>query len=63
MRGKKKEVRGKKQDQVYKSMQEFEKELFPNSFKKRSVESMDSHALAVSLAEESLEKIRRELVK
>lgn len=63
MRGKRKEVRGKKQDQVYRSMQDFEKKFFPNSFKKREVESMDSHTLAASLAEESLEKIRRELVK
>jgi len=63
MRGKKREVRGKKQVQVYRSAQEFEKKFFPNSFKKRSVESMDSHALAVSLAEESLEKIRSQLAK
>lgn len=63
MRRKKREVSGKKQDRVHRSTQEFEKKFFPNSFKKRSVESMDSHALAVSLAEESLEKIRRQLVK
>jgi hypothetical protein len=63
MRTKKKALRGSKQDRVYKSMQEFEKKFFPNSFKKRAVESMDSHALAVSLAEESLEKIRSQLVK
>ncbi|OIP26664.1 MAG: hypothetical protein COY46_01985 [Chloroflexi bacterium CG_4_10_14_0_8_um_filter_46_9] len=63
MRGKEKELRGKKQDQVYRSTQEFEKKFFPNSFKKRSVESMDPHALAISLAEESLGKIRRQLVK
>jgi hypothetical protein len=63
MRGKKREVKGKKQAQVYISMQEFEKKFLPNSFRKRSVESMDSHALAVSLAEESLEKIRGQLAK
>ena len=63
MRTKKKVLRGSKQDRVYKSMQEFEKKFFPNSFKKRSLESMDSHDLAVSLAEESLEKIRSQLAK
>ena len=63
MRGRKREVRGKKQGQVYRSMEEFEKKFFPDSFRKRARESMDSHALAVSLAEESLEKIRRQLAK
>ena len=55
--------RSKKKEQEYKSTEEFEKKFFPNSFKKRLVESMDSHALAVSLAEESLEKIRSQLVR
>jgi hypothetical protein len=63
MRGRKREARGKKQGQVYRSMEEFEKKFFPNSFKKRALESMDPHALAVSLAEESLEKIRSQLTK
>jgi hypothetical protein len=52
-----------KKKQVHKSMKEFEESFFPNSLKKQLEESMDLPTLAVSLAEESLEKIRRQLVK
>jgi len=48
---------------AYKSMEEFEKKFFPNSYKKRLVESMDIHTLAVTSAEESLENIRLQLKK
>jgi len=63
MKEKKRKVRGKKQGQVYRSIEEFEKKFLPDSFKKRVLESMDSHALAVSLAEESLKKIKSQLAK
>jgi len=63
MRKSNKEGRNKKGERVYKSMEEFEKKFFPDSFKKRLLESMDSHTLAVSLAEESLKKVKRQLVK
>lgn len=63
MRKSKKEGSNKKGERVYKSMEEFEKKFFPNSFQKKLLESMDSHTLAVSLADKSLEKIRRQLVK
>ena len=55
--------RSNKKEQEYKSMEEFEKKFFPNSYKKRLIESMDTNALAVKLAEESLKKITRELAK
>lgn len=55
--------RTKKKEKVYKSMDEFDKRFFPNSFKKRVQESMDADTLAVSLADESLERISRKLVK
>jgi hypothetical protein len=43
-------------------MMEFEKEFFPKSFKKRMAEKpTDAQALGVSLAKESLGKIRRQL--
>jgi len=52
----------KKKKQVYRSMMEFEKRFFPKSFEKRMAEKpTDAQALGVSLAKESLEKIRRRL--
>ena len=56
-------TRAKKQGQVYRSMEEFERKFLPDSFKRRALESMDSHALAASLADESLEKIKSRLAK
>lgn len=54
--------RNKNEKKVYHSMREFEKEFFPKSFKKRMAEkSADAQALGVSLAKESLEKIRERL--
>ena len=54
----------KKGKQIYQSMTEFEKEFFPKSFEKRMAEkSTDAQALGVSLAKESLEKIKGRLAK
>ena len=54
----------KKRKQIYSSMKEFEKEFFPKSFKKRMAERpTDAQALGISLAKESLEKIRGQLAK
>jgi len=63
MRRSKKEGRNVKEERVYASMEEFEEIFYPNYFKKRSAESMDSHTLAINLAEESLQEIKRQLVK
>ena len=47
---------GKKE---FKTMEEFEKEYFPKSFKKQLLEGItDPHDLGVALAQESLEIIR-----
>ena len=51
-----------KERKIYRSMAEFEKEFFPESFEKRMAEKpTDAGALGVSLAKESLEKIMRQL--
>ena len=56
--------KSKKKKQVYKSMREFEKKFFPESFKKQSTEvSTDAHTLGITLAKESLDMIRRRLSK
>ena len=48
--------------QIYRTMLEFEKEFFPKSYKERMTEKpTDAQALGVSLAKESLERIKREL--
>ena len=53
-----------KRKQIYRSMKEFEKEFLPKSFKERMAEKpTDAQALGVSLAKESLEKIRRRLAR
>jgi len=57
-------VNGKKKKQVYKSMEEFEEEFFPKSFRKQSSEvPVDARAIGISLARESLDTIRRRLSK
>lgn len=49
---------------VYRSMREFEMEFFPESFEKKMLETpTDAQALGVSLAKESLDKIRGQLAK
>lgn len=55
--------RNKKKERVFESMKEFEKEFFPKFTKKHSIESMDIKDLSISLADESLRKIRNRLVK
>lgn len=54
--------RSKKEKQVFRSIAEFEKKYFPKSFEERIAEKpTDAHALGVSLAKESLDKIREQL--
>ena len=56
--------RSKKKKQVFRSMTEFEREFLPKAFEKRMSEMpTDAHALGISLAKESLEKIRERLGK
>jgi hypothetical protein len=46
----------------YKTMEELEKEFFPQSFKKQLLEGItDPHALGAALAQESLDIIRARL--
>jgi len=52
----------KSKKQAYRSMIEFEKKFFPKSFEKRMSEQLtDPQALGISLAKESLDRIRRGL--
>jgi len=54
--------KNKKKNQIYRSMREFEKEFLPKSFEKRMAEKpIDAQALGISLARESLDKIRERL--
>jgi hypothetical protein len=54
--------RGEKEKQIFRIMMEFEKKYFPKSFEKRMAEKpSDAHALGISLAKESLDKIKRQL--
>lgn len=54
--------RSKKKKQVFRSMVEVEKKYFPKSFEKRMAEKpTDAYALGISLAKESLDKIRGQL--
>ena len=54
--------KNKKKKQVYRSMMEFEKRFSPKSFEKRMAEKpTDAQALGVSLAKESLGKIKGRL--
>ena len=52
----------KAKGQTYRSMVEFEKRFFPKSFEKRMAERpKDANALGISLAKESLDKIKVQL--
>ena len=52
----------KKKKRTYRSMVEFEKKFFPKSFEKRTIERpTDAQDLGISLAKESLDKIREQL--
>ena len=54
----------RKKKQIIRSMMEFEKEFLPKSFEKRiSHEPTDPRALGISLAKESLDKVRAQLSK
>ena len=54
----------REREEVIHSMAEFEKMYFPKAFKERMAEKpTDAHALGISLAKESLNKIRRALNK
>ena len=54
--------KSKEKKQEVRSMMEFERKFLPKSFEKRMAEKpTDAHALGVSLAKESLDKIRRQL--
>jgi len=47
---------------VFRSMMEFEKRYFPKSLKRRMAEKpTDARALGISLARESLDRIKRQL--
>ena len=55
---------GRKKKQIFRSMMEFEREFLPKSFEKSTAEKpTDAHALGISLAKESIEKIRAHLAK
>ena len=57
-----KKGRSNKKKRVFHSMMEFKKEYSPKSFEKEIAEKpADAHARGISLAKESLDKIRREL--
>ncbi len=52
----------KTKKQIFHSMMEVEKELFPKSFKKNILEKLtDARALGINLAKESLGKIMGQL--
>jgi len=54
--------RNREKKEVIRSMVEFERAYFPKAFKRRMAEKpTDARALGISLAKESLNKIRREL--
>jgi len=56
--------RNKKKKQACKSIREFRERFFPKSFRKKSKEvPTDARALGISSARESLDTIRRQLVK
>jgi len=52
----------KRGKQTFRSMMEFERKYFPDSFEKRMTERpTNARALGISLAKESLDKIGRQL--
>ena len=52
------------EEQIYKSIREFKKKFFPESFREQSTEALaDPRGPRVSLARESLDMVRRRLVK
>lgn len=56
--------RSKTKKQTCRSIVEFKKTFFPKSFKKQlSDQAMDSRIIGINLANESLDKIKRQLAK
>jgi len=54
--------KNRERKEVIRSMVEFERVYYPKAFKERMAEKpTDARALGISLAKESLNKIRREL--
>jgi hypothetical protein len=48
---------------TFNSVLEFEKEIFPKAYKKRTMENeTDAKSLGISLAKESLDKIKKKLI-
>lgn len=45
----------------YKSMEEFKKAFLPKSYREELMKSMSSEELAIFMADESLEKIKKKL--
>jgi len=57
-------VEKSKKQHVYRSMEEVAKKFFPKTWEKRQAERPeDAEALGISLAKESLNKIREQLTK
>ncbi len=53
--------KNKQEDKVFRSIADFEKEYFPNSYKKKTKEGMmNAHAIGINLAKESLANIKRQ---
>ena len=56
--------KGKEDNQAFHSMMEFEKRYLPKSFRERMQEKpTDAHALGISLSNDTLNKIRRQMSK
>ena len=55
--------RTKKKEPVYKSMEEFEKAFFPESFRGRLAQAPDPQVIAARMADEALDKLRHQLAK
>ena len=54
----------KERTQVFRSVKEFEKEFLPKYFEKKMAEKpTDASMLGISLAKESLDKIKKQLAK
>jgi len=56
--------KGEIKKEAYRSITEFEKKFFPNSFKKQSAEkATDYRLIGINMANESLDRLRRKLVR
>lgn len=51
-----------KKSRIFRSMEDFKKEYFPEAFEKEKEEKpTDAHAIGISYAKESLERIKKQL--